>query len=296
MSPRTNAPARGKRVPLRRDRGDLLVAGARAGPQQHRRDPARGDRLPRRLRLLRRGRAARPARSVADLPPPRRPAGVRHRRRRLRLGRAHARAGADPRQRPRRPAHALRRGARGGALPVDGRRAALQAGRRRHRGGRPAHRRAARVRRGGRELPRQRGVARRGRDREPRALPRDAPPCRRADRPLAARRGAGGGDPPRGALRDDHARRARPARRRRVPAVPLRADARRPRAGRGEPARGGRRAPARGGHRAAVRRARPRRARRLPRPHARARPLAGRGGQRRGDGGASSPATIASAC
>ena len=86
------------------------------------------------------------------------------------------------------PAHEVRARARGGALPVDGRRPDARplgrgAGRRR-----AAHRGPARVRRGRAQLPRAHRVARGGRDRERAALRGDAAARRRAHEPRRAER------------------------------------------------------------------------------------------------------------
>ena len=80
--------------------------------------------------------------------------------------------------------------ARGGALPVDGRRSDAGTLRRGARRRRPAHGGAPRVRRGRAQLPRPHGVAGGGRDRERAALRGDAAARRRPHQPRRAERAA----------------------------------------------------------------------------------------------------------
>ena len=119
----------------------------------------------------------------------RRRAGARRRRGPGRLGGAYEDARVHPRERDGRPADEVRARARGGALPVDGRRADPRQGWRRDRGGGPAYRRTTRVRRRRAQLPRAHGVAGGRRDRERPALRGDPPPGSDADHATRAEPG-----------------------------------------------------------------------------------------------------------
>ena len=153
------------------------------------------------------------------------------------MGRAHQDARVHPRPRARRPAHEVRAGARGGALPVDGGGAGDRAGRRRPGCGGSPYSGSARVRHRSAQLPRAHGLARRGRDREREALRGHSPAGGGAHHAHAAEPGARGGHAARGPLRRGHARRAPAARRGLVPDLAHRPGGRRAQPGRRRPAR-----------------------------------------------------------
>ena len=159
-------------------------------------------------------------------------------RRGYRVGRAHEDARVHPRQRDERPAHEVRARARGGAVPVDGRRAGARATRRRGDGcDRSPYRGPARVRRRSAQLSRAHRVAGCGRDRERQALRGHAPAGRRADHAHPAQPGARRGHAARGPLRRGHARRPPADRRRLVPDLAHRSRCRRAQPRRLRPAR-----------------------------------------------------------
>ena len=236
--PRPRAPRERDAVRGHQDR--LLLARIGAGPLRDHRDRDRRDSLPRRVHLLPQGRAARARGRIAALRAPRWAARVGHRRGADRLGRAHAQARVHPRAGDAGPAHEVRAGARGGALPVDGRRAPAVPLRGGDRCGGAAHRGAARVRRRRPQVPRPHRLARGGRDRERPAIRGDAPARRRPHDAHATEPGARRRDAARGPARRGHARRARAARRGHLPDLAARRRGRRARAGRGRPTRAGR--------------------------------------------------------
>ena len=243
---RPRAGAARERDAVRRHQDGLVLAGPGPRAAGHRGHRHRRDRLPRLLHLL---RGVEPPHLAGGVRPLRAPGGEARLgpgRRAHRLGGPHEGARLHPRERARGPAHALRRGARGGALSVDGGRAHPGQVRRRDRRGGAAHRGAEGVRRRRAQLPGAHGVAGGRRDRERPALRGDPPPGRVAHHAHPVEPGARRGHAARGPLRRGHARPAGAAGRRRLPGLPPRRRQRRAAPGRlrssghlgGEPASG----------------------------------------------------------
>ena len=180
------------------------------------------------------------------------------------MGGAHQDARVHPRERDERSAHEVRAGARGGAVPVDGRRARSRATpRRRDRCDRSPYRGSARVRRRSAQPSGAHGVAGRGRDREREALRGHTPASRCPHHAHTAEPGARGGDSARGPLRRGHPRRPPADRRGLVPDLAHRSRGGRARTGGLRPSQRRRpRGPGRAADGAPARRAKRRRGRR----------------------------------